>query len=62
MNIYRGCMMAFFGLVIGAASILLSLSLGLFGLLLLPALVGFVYLLINTIIVELVWWDRNRHR
>jgi hypothetical protein len=56
-------MFSFFGLVIGIFSILLSRTFGLLGLLMPSAMVGFGYLLVDTIIVELYYinQDRNRH-
>jgi len=56
-------MFSFFGLVIGTFSILMSQSFGLLGLLTPPALLGFAYLLVETVIVELYYAhrDRNRH-
>lgn len=62
MNIYRGCMMAFFVMFIAVVSLFFASVLGLFGLLLPPLAVGFCYLLVDTIIVELIWWDRDRHQ
>lgn len=59
MKLYRGCMFSIFGLVIASFSILLSRTYGLAGLLLPPALVGFAYLLVETIIVELYWWHHD---
>lgn len=61
MNVYRGCMCAFFFVLIGAVSLLFASVLGLFGLLLPPLSVGFCYLLVDTVIVELMWWDRDRN-
>lgn len=63
MKVYRGCMFSIFGLVIGAFSLLFSRSFGILGLFLPPALFGFGYLLVETIIVELYYsgQDSNRH-
>lgn len=60
MNLYRGCIFSFFGLVIGAFSILFSRSFGILGLLAPPALLVFTYLLVETIIVELYYILQNR--
>jgi len=62
MDVYQGCLIGFFVILIGAVSVLLALSLGLFGLLLPSVLVGFCYLLVDTILVELMWWDRDRNQ
>ncbi len=62
MNLYRGCLFLFFGLVIGTFSVLMSSSFGLLGLLAPPALVGFAYILVDTIIVELYYINRDRDR
>jgi hypothetical protein len=61
MNLYRGCVVSFFLVIIGIASILFATVIGILGLFLLPALVGFCYLLVDTILVELLWWDRDRN-
>lgn len=55
MKVYRGCMMAIFGLIIGIFSLLFSHTFGLLGLLLPPALVTFAYALVSAIIEELAW-------
>jgi len=55
MKIYRGCMMAIFGLIIGIFSLLFSHTFGLLGLLLPPALVTLAYALVSAIIEELAW-------
>jgi hypothetical protein len=55
-------MMSFFGLVIGGFSILLSQAFGLLGLLMPWALIGFGYLLVETIIVELYYINRDHDR
>jgi hypothetical protein len=55
-------MVALFMLIIGMISIVLGLGLGLFGILLLPVLVGFCYLLVDSILVELLWWLRERNQ
>jgi hypothetical protein len=55
-------MVALFMLIIGMISILFGLSLGLFGILLFPVLVGFCYLLVDTLLVELFWWLRDRNQ
>ena len=60
MNLYRGCFMTFFLVIIASVSLLLASTLGLFGLLLPPAVIGFSYLLVDTLIVELLWLDRDR--
>lgn len=62
MNMYRGCMMTIFISFIALVSLLFGAVLGLVGLLLPLLLVGFAYLLVNSIIVELMWWDRDRNR
>jgi len=59
---YRGCMMGCFLVFIALASLLFASIFGLVGLLLPPALIGFGYLLVDTILVELMWWDRNRNQ
>ncbi len=61
MNVYRGCIIGFFFVFIGIVSIVLSRAMGLFGLLLPPALVAFAYLLVDSILVELIWWDRDHN-
>lgn len=61
MNVYRGCMIGFLVVIIGLVSLLLSVTFGLFGLLLPPLVVGFAYLLVDTLIVELIWWDRDQN-
>ena len=61
MDIYRGCIFTFFFAFIAALSLLFASVLGLFGLLLPPLLVGFCYLLVDTVIIELLWWDRDRN-
>ena len=53
MKVYRGCMIALFGIMIGAFSLLFSNTFGLLGLLLPPALVTFAYALIAAVIEEL---------
>ena len=62
MDYYRGCMFTFFALVIGLFSILFGLSFGLLGLLLPPALIGFGYLLVDTLIVELYYINQDHDR
>lgn len=55
MNVYRGCMMALFGIIIGAFSLLFSGTFGLLGLLLPPALVTVTYAIVAAVIEELAW-------
>ena len=55
MKVYRGCMLALFGLVIGTFSLLFSHTFGILGLLLPPALVTFTYALVVAIIEELAY-------
>jgi hypothetical protein len=55
-------MFSFFGLVIGIFSVLFSRTFGLLGLLMPSALVGFGYLLVDTIIVELYYINQNHNR
>lgn len=62
MRPYKGCMLSLFGLVIGIFSIFFSQAFGLLGLLLPPALIGFGYLLVDTILVELFYWHRDRNQ
>jgi hypothetical protein len=62
MPVYRGCMLACFGLIIGVFSIALSLSLGLIGLLLPPLAVGFAYKFIDSLILEILYWEEDRNR
>jgi hypothetical protein len=61
MDFYRGCICTFFFALIAVVSLLFASVLGLFGLLLPPLAVGFCYLLVDTVIVELFWWDRDRN-
>ena len=58
---YRGCMMGCFLVFIALASLLFASIFGIAGLLLPPALIGFGYLLVDTILVELIWWLRDRN-
>ena len=62
MKVYRGCMFSFFGLIIGGFSLLLGGAFGIAGLLMPWALIGFGYLLVDTIIVELYYITRNQNR
>ncbi len=55
MKVYRGCMLAMFGIIIGTFSILFSRTFGLLGLLLPPALVTFAYALVAAVIEELAY-------
>jgi hypothetical protein len=55
MKVYRGCMMALFGIIIGAFSLLFSHTFGLLGLLLPPALVTVTYAIVAAIVEELAW-------
>jgi hypothetical protein len=55
MKVYRGCMMALFGLIIGVFSLLFSHTFGLLGLLLPPALITFTYALVAAIVEELAY-------
>ena len=55
MKVYRGCMMALFGLIIGAFSLLFSRTFGVLGLLLPPALVTITYAIVAAVIEELAW-------
>ena len=61
-NLYRGCIMTFFVILIALVSLLFASALGLFGLLLPPAAIGLCYLLVDTVIVELLWLDHDRNR
>ena len=62
MNLYRGCLFSFFGIIIGYFSILLGRAFGLIGLLMPSAMLGFAYLLVETIIVELYYFLTNQNR
>lgn len=62
MNLYRGCLFSFFGIIVGTFSILLSRTFGLIGLLMPSALIGFGYIVVETIIVELYYISRDRDR
>ncbi len=55
MNVYRGCMMILFGLIIGTFSLLFSQTFGLLGLLLPPALMTFAYALVAAVIEEIAY-------
>ena len=55
MKIYRGCMMALFGLIIGTFSVLFSQTFGILGLLLPPALVTLAYALVAAIVEEIAY-------
>lgn len=55
MKIYRGCMMAVFGVIVGAFSLLLSQAFGVLGLLLPPALVTVAYAFVGAIIEEVLY-------
>ena len=55
MKIYRGCMLALFGLIIGTFSVLFSHTFGILGLLLPPALVTFAYALVAAIVEEIAY-------
>lgn len=55
MKVYRGCMMAVFGVIIGVFSLLFSQTFGLLGLLLPPALVTVAYAFVGAIIEELAY-------
>ncbi|MBZ0280813.1 MAG: hypothetical protein K8L97_08730 [Anaerolineae bacterium] len=61
MRVYRGCMLSLFIAVIAIFSIFFSRAFGILGLLVPPALVGFGYLLVDTIIVELFYWTKDRN-
>lgn len=61
MRVYRGCMLTIFGVIIGGFSIFFSQAFGILGLLLPPAVIGFGYLLVDTVIVELFHWTRERN-
>ena len=55
MKIYRGCMMAVFGLIIGTFSLMFSQTFGILGLLLPPALVTLTYALVAAIVEEIAY-------
>lgn len=55
MNLYRGCLMGIFGLVIGVFSLLFSQTFGILGLLLPPALVTFAYALVAAVVEEIAY-------
>lgn len=55
MNLYRGCMMSIFAIIIGIFSLLFSQSFGILGLLLPPALVTFTYAFAAAIIEEIAY-------
>ncbi|MBI1279167.1 MAG: hypothetical protein GC179_13660 [Anaerolineaceae bacterium] len=55
MKVYRGCMMAVFGVIIGVFSLLFSQTFGLLGLLLPPAMLTVTYAIVSAIIEELAW-------
>ncbi len=55
MKVYRGCMLAVFGLIIGTFSLLFSQTFGILGLLLPPALITFTYALVAAIVEELAY-------
>ena len=55
MKVYRGCMMALFGVIIGTFSVMFSRTFGLLGLLLPPALLTFTYALVAAIVEELAY-------
>lgn len=55
MKVYRGCMMALFGVLIGTFSLLFSRTFGLLGLLLPPALVTLAYTFVAAIVEELAY-------
>lgn len=60
MNLYRGCIVGILLMCIALVALLFAAVLGLFGLLLPPLVVAFCYLLVDTVIVELLWWLRGR--
>jgi predicted PurR-regulated permease PerM len=62
MRLYRGCILSFFGLVVGLFSYAFGQAFGLVGLLLPPALFGFVYIWIDSFLAELIRWDEDRNR
>lgn len=55
MKLYRGCLLGFFGLIIGVFSLLFSQTFGLLGLLLPPALLTFAYTLVAAVVEELAY-------
>ena len=55
MKVYRGCMMALFGVIIGTFSLLFSRTFGLLGLLLPPALITLAYAFVAAIVEELAY-------
>ncbi|MBA3869347.1 MAG: hypothetical protein H0X30_09340 [Anaerolineae bacterium] len=55
MKVYRGCMMALFGVIIGTFSLLFSRTFGLLGLLLPPALITLTYAFVAAIVEELAY-------
>jgi hypothetical protein len=60
-DLYRGCICALLIGFIAALSLILASVLGLFGLLFPSLAVGFCYLVVDTVIVELMWWDRDHN-
>lgn len=61
MDFYRGCICTLLIGFIAALSLVFASVLGLVGLLLPPVAVGLCYLVVDTVIVELLWWDRDRN-
>ncbi|MBL8152555.1 MAG: hypothetical protein JNM70_00105 [Anaerolineae bacterium] len=60
MKVYRGCMFTIYAVIIGAFSILFSRAFGLIGLILPPLLIAFAYLLVDTLLLELLCWFYER--
>jgi hypothetical protein len=60
-DLYRGCICSILLGFIVVVALLFASVLGLVGLLIPPVAVGFCYLVIDTVIVELLWWDRDRN-
>ncbi len=60
MKVYRGCMFTIYAVFIGAFSILFSRAFGLIGLILPPLLIAFAYLLVDTVLLELLCWFYER--
>ncbi|MBI5670995.1 MAG: hypothetical protein HZC41_23625 [Chloroflexi bacterium] len=62
MKLYRGCMMAFFGLLLVLLSLALSRAYGIVGLMLPSLVFGFTYLWVDSFLAELIRWDEDRNR
>ncbi len=61
MRLYRGCMFSFLGVTVGGFSLLLAKGLGLVGFLLPWVMIGCVYMFVESLLIELIDWDRGRN-